>query len=132
MLSAALIMQFVWIQFCGVGRYFLPMGPNGNVTHHEPFMYRYMLSCYCSPAAGILIAYLVSTTPVTNIGGRAQTIDPLLRALLTAHIKASQFLIFLLVVHIAGALWLVRRDGVWEAMLRQQMIKPKAFNANVE
>lgn len=68
---------------------------------------------------GILIAYLVSTTPVTNIGGRATTSDPLLHALLTTHVKASSFLMFLIVVHIAGALWhrLVRRDGVWEAML---------------
>ncbi len=38
-LSAVLVVQFVWIQFWGDGHDFLPMRPAWNVMHHEPCMY---------------------------------------------------------------------------------------------
>jgi len=48
--------------------------------------------------------------------------DPVLRGMLSVHVKASSLLMLLIVVHIAGALWhwLVRKDGVWQSMVARQ------------
>lgn len=68
---------------------------------------------------GVIIAYKVLGTSGLIGGGRGAIKDPFLVGLLTAHIRGSELLMLLIVIHIAGALWhwVVRKDGVWEGMI---------------
>lgn len=119
MLGTLFIIQFFWIRFFGGGSR-LP----GNAPGWEHMASRAAHSAIYALVAfmivtGLMIAYFAPGKVVFVAGERPATNDPFLVGLLAAHIRGSQLLMLLIVVHIAGALWhwVVRKDGVWEAMV---------------
>jgi cytochrome b561 len=80
------------------------------------------LSIYGSLAAvlasGFLIAYLAPRAHIFRARRRIRTDNPLLAGTIRFHVGISDFLLFLVYLHIAIAFWhwFFRENGVWESM----------------
>jgi cytochrome b561 len=80
------------------------------------------LSIYGSLAAvlasGFLIAYLTPGSHIFRARRRLRTDNPLLANTIRFHVGISDFLLFLIYVHIAIVFWhwFFREDGLWESM----------------
>jgi cytochrome b561 len=69
-------------------------------------------------ASGFMIAYLAPESRIFRARRRIRTDNPLLAGTIRFHVGISNFLLFLIYVHIAYALWhwIFRQDGLWESM----------------
>jgi cytochrome b561 len=69
-------------------------------------------------ASGFLIAYLRPGVQIFRVRRRLRIGDAFLAGTVGFHVGVSNFLIFLIYLHIANAFWhwLFREDGVWESM----------------
>ena len=79
-------------------------------------------SIYSSLAAvlvsGFMIAYLTPGSHIFRARRRLRTDNPLLTSTIRFHVGVTNFLLFLIYLHIAAAFWhwFVREDGLWESM----------------
>jgi cytochrome b561 len=111
--------QLVWIRFFAGGSRLSPTAPTWERVASRAVHFSIYALVAFMVITGLMIAHTVLGTPGLVGRGRAAINDPFLVSLLTAHIRGSEVLMLLLVIHIAGALWhwVVRKDGVWEAMV---------------
>ena len=111
--------QFIWIRFFGGGSQLPPGAPAWERLASRTVHFSIYTLVAFMVTTGVIIAYKVLGTSDLIGGGRGAIKDPFLVGLLTAHIRGSELLMLLIVIHIAGALWhwVVRKDGVWEGMI---------------
>ena len=111
--------QFIWTRFFAGGSRLPPTAPAWERVASRAVHFSIYALVAFMVITGVMIAYKVLGTSGLIGGGRGAIKDPFLVGLLTAHIRGSELLMLVIVIHIVGALWhwVVRKDGVWEAMI---------------
>lgn len=117
-ITAIFLARLVWVYFLRGGSRL----PSDAPRWERLFTRLSHFSIYASLAivlvSGFLIAYLTPRSHVIRARRLLQSDSPFLVHTIRFHAAISNFLLFLIYLHIANALWhwFFREDGLWEAM----------------